>query len=780
MKHFEELLQSLGSSKSSALLESKNWTLWRAEFSTPVAMVVGNYLYLKSTCPLLEANPRNLSEIRAHCGSQEYIVVVTPKSVLAKDIKNTVAKFRAKSGGTTQDLLEAHLLKGVRYRPLEREDYFVQPSVRVNGEIKPDGLSFLTRWLIGEESTQTKSPIGLLCADGGIGKTTLARELCESVRAINPRVVPLLIESAQWKGIANTGFTLDTLWDIAIAKRLENGNSLRANPAALRVLMQEGLLVVIFDGFDELAAISTEGSRAQEIISELQALFTPEDEEIEARIILTSRATYWDAISGDTGINGIVEEFRLPGFDNDQRKEYFRKRLRDAGQRDLALRIARETSGAIYDTNLNRRVAEEYNEDRISGTPFLLSLIAHLVEGGELNEPFNADSLESIIIGVCRRENIRQDLKIAPEIQFSIFEELFRAMIDKVGLDELDLILQVYDVENIDIRKRFEHHFLLQRQDVNYVVPRFEVLKIYFVARFLAKGLQKLYLKTPEKEIARILSMNATGQSQVSEWLAWQLRKLPEDQLISAVRHAYELINLPVNSGNKYKAAIALAHLVNQLVSDDDRKTRTRTLLHLMCGHNDFNHPARGLVMSGRLRSFDFSAVSFESCVFIKVDFNNCKFSDGTIFRNCVFDGDLNFINCDGAANILLCDNKLSADAELEFGKILNKRVSSGARNKFAEDAVTRALRKFRGDFGFHGIQFARRLSGPISKNPFGFVVWDVLVKFEIICRHEISGVIDGGLHVCEDKNIKREIIQYLDNGIVGEKLKYVMSELIQ
>ncbi len=341
MKHFEELLLSLGASRSTELLAGRHWTLWQAEFRTPVSIVKGNYLYLKSSCPLQEASSRNLSNIGAHCGSEGYQVVVPPRSDLSRDIANTASRFRATSGKTTQALLEDHLLKGVDYRPLEHEEHFISPTLRVQGsENGRDGLQFLTKWLVGQESAPSGAPIGLICADGGIGKTTLARELCESVRRNHPRVLPLLIEAAQWKNIASTGFTLDTLWDIAIARRLEHGNLLRSNPAALRVLMQEGLLVVIFDGFDELAALTSDKNRPQEIIAELRELFTPEDEAATARVILTSRTTYWRSISDAIGADGDIEVFRLSGFDNDQRKAYFQSRLNDPEQRDLARTLA--------------------------------------------------------------------------------------------------------------------------------------------------------------------------------------------------------------------------------------------------------------------------------------------------------------------------------------------------------------------------------------------------------------------------------------------------------
>lgn len=784
MKHFEELLLSLGSSRSTEVLADKHWTLWQAEFRTPVSVVKGNYLYLKSSCPLQEASPKNLSNFTAHCGSDGYQIVVPPRSDLAKDLNSTVKRFRAMSGKTTQALLEEHLLKGIDYRPLEREEHFISPTLRIQGtEQGRDGLQFLTKWLVGQESTPTGAPIGLICADGGIGKTTLARELCESVRRQHPRVLPLLIESSQWKNIASTGFTLDSLWDIAIARRLEHGNLLRSNPAALRVLMQEGLLVVVFDGFDELAALTPDKNRPQEIIAELRELFTPEDEAATARVILTSRSTYWDSIADSVDAAGAIEAFRLSGFDNDQRKAYFQSRLTDPAQRDLAQRLARQVSGAIYTVDARHGVrAEDLNEDRISGTPFILSLIAHFVEGsgGETLSPYDADPLEPLLVGVCRRENIRQDLRIPPERQIAIFEEIFRASGIDIATKDLDLVLQLYDVDDAGVRQRFENHFLLQRVRTDALVARYEVLKVYFVARFLAKGLRKLYSSTPEKEIAQTLSRNATGQSQVAEWLAWQLRKLDADHLLAAIAHAFEIISQPANAQSRHKAAMALCHLISLLVVDDDKRGRTSEFLRLMsAGSYVPGASVRRLTFAGKLRKFDLKEVTFENCSFVDVEFTGCTFSDSTLFRGCIFEGGLDFSKCGDIGGIEVVECRLSVEAELAFSQAKSRLPALEVRHTFAEEALTKALRKFRGDSGFHGIQWRRRQAGANPKNPFNLEVWEALRRTDVVASHEISGVSGGGLHINEERDVRREVQQYLDNGILGPRLQRVLRDIV-
>ena len=309
---------------------------------------------------------------------------------------------------------------------------------------------------------------------------------------------------------------------------------------------------------------------------------------------------------------------------------------------------------------------------------------------------------------------------------------------------------------------------------------RFEVLRVYFIARFLAKGLQKLYRATPEKDIARTLARNAIGQSQVAEWLAWQLRKLSYDRLRAAIRHAYEIIDMPANASDKNRAAVALSHLISQLIPEESKSERRLALLKLMTeSQGDHVSAVRRLTFAGKLRAFDFSGLLFEGCVFVDVDFSGCTFSAATAFRNCIFEGSLDFNGCEGAVEIELVDPRLSSEAELAVSKIQSRKASKAVRELFAEEALVRALRKFRGDPGFHSIQVRRRQNGTNPKNPFNNIVWASLKRNNIIGEHDISGVAEGGYHVLEDKDVRRELVQYLDNGIVGARLKVVLSEMI-
>ena len=101
-------------------------------------------------------------------------------------------------------------------------------------------------------------------------------------------------------------------------------------------------------------------------------------------------------------------------------------------------------------------------------------------------------------------------------------------------------------------------------------------------------------------------------------------------------------------------------------------------------------------------------------------------------------------------------------------------------RLEFSEESLTRALKKFKGDYGFHGIQYRRRNSSANPRNPYNAKIWEILKQLNVIESHTISGVSEGGIHIREDKDLRRQIAQYLDNGIVGPILQEVITRLVE
>ena len=89
MKHFHEILKTLGASQVEMVSEALEWDFWKAIYKTPITSVEGYYLYLKHKCPLKEANTENLRKWKDWSKTAGYTIIVTPRSSLAQNLPQT-------------------------------------------------------------------------------------------------------------------------------------------------------------------------------------------------------------------------------------------------------------------------------------------------------------------------------------------------------------------------------------------------------------------------------------------------------------------------------------------------------------------------------------------------------------------------------------------------------------------------------------------------------------------------------------------------------------------
>jgi hypothetical protein len=779
MKHFYELLVTLGAIvEPLPLKETSDWAFWKAIYRTPRTDVPASYLYLKSKCPLKEATPPNLKLWQQFAGVDGYEVVVTPSSALAQDQEKTKSTFGGITIKDSKKLLLDNFLKGLSWRSIEKEEYFIDPDLQTSdGKTVNGATRYLMDWMRGSPKIVNRSGLAVLVADGGIGKTTVSRIVSQMLHDQDSLAIPILVESAQWRHLLQSGITMPTVWDLAISRRFDHASRLLANDTALRVLIREGLFVVIFDGFDELCVTPNAIMNPKDVIANLMELVTPEDEEVRARILVTSRRTYWESVKDDIDTSDL-ETIRLKGFDNEQRKSYFKARLSNQSERDIALRLAKEISGGIYEA----LDVEDANEDRPSGVPFILDLIARYVQDNpKINvNPYQADPFGNLLTDVCRREKHRHSLDIDANLQMELFEELFREYPDTVLLTELMLYLEyICNVTDEKQLNSFTNHVFLQRVDKDTYSPRYEVLRVYFIARFLADGLAETAGKAPRAKIAKLLALNSTGKTQVFEWLLRQLKQFSPDRLIYAVHHALDIIADRENHEYQRASATALFHLVISLILDIDKQARIQRLATFLKGSiSEKSISLNNRTLSGIIRAFDLSYTSFIKCTFVDVEFKNCIFGNQSQFLNCAFEGTLTFTNCDGSQNIVIKDEQCSKEAEHSLAVIRNLGTRDELKQSFAEDALGRSLKKFRGDYGFMSIQYRHHKTGLKLGNPYNEKVWEVLMEQGIVQRHSISNVEEGGLNVTDEKELRREIISYLDNGVFGRRLQSVIQEL--
>lgn len=783
MKHFEEILLTLGGTNPRLIEETLNWSFWTVEYPTPASTVTAAYLYLKTKCPLKEATSVMLDRWSKMSPTRRYEVVLPPKSPLAKDVKNTARIFDATEIKTSNKLLFENLLAALEFKRIEEEEHFIDQDIRIeNADVQHSASKILYQWLTGQAAISGNKTIAVLTAPGGLGKTTLCRILCNQIHSKKHCLIPLLIESTQWQSHIRGDLQMKDIWDIAISRTFERPTRLLSNEMALRVLIREGVFVPIFDGFDELCLDPSADYGPEDLINQLSEMLEPEDDLIQARILLTTRETFWEMFS-DRIHREHVSVFSLQGFSNQQEHDYFDKRLKRPTERDVALRLARQISGKLYESIKG----EDKNAERLSGVPFILDMIARYVEDNpdpESINPYAADPLAPLLEAICRRENVRQSLGVGHELQLTLFEELFRDSGDSIH----DLVLRDYleiicDVHDPDVIKGFSNHFLLRRLGDDLFEARYEILKVYFVARFLARSLADIEgpPKSQRKRVAEMLAKNATGSTEIIDWLLGQLRALEKNRLCEAIRHAKQIVGEPENKREFRLAGNALFLLTQRLIQFSEKADRTRILAeYLGSGIGEGVTLFHKVVFAAHVKAYDFSNARFVECVFHNVSFKNCNFSTNTILETSEFVGTLDFESCSGCEEIKVSPScMLSGHAELTFDELFSRPSRDVTKRTFAEEAVFSALRKFRGQFGFTSIQYRRRLGGMPGSNPYSKEVWDQLLHLKIIERHAISNVIDGGLNIKDDPQVRKDVRSFIDNGVIGPLLRHVIDTLI-
>jgi len=771
---FSNVVEALGGTISEPLESSSNWEFYQIKYPTPAGPMVANYLYLFHRCPLNEATPRNIARWKSLSSGKGYTIVLPSRAELAKDLKRTARQFDGVVATTARELLLDNVLN--RFSCKESEDledkYFIEPSLRLpDGQIVP-AVKTVTNWLTRPQAHDLAGNVIILVADAGLGKTTLSRALAARLlEDPDSKAVPIRIESEQWRYLIQPTLTLQSVLGSAVLRTFPDAGVM-TSPNIFQVLVREGLLVPIFDGFDELCLHPNSPYSAASLLNELIELMG----DTGARVIITVRETFWEKHKEGIPKDQIIET-RLEGFSNDQRQEFFKKRLSNPIDRDTANRIARDIGGSIY-PDVSR---EPVQASRANGVPLILELIAIYVDGNPNATfvPDSQDSLGPLLESMCAREIVRQQLPVSADVQMQIFEELFRDYPEEISEDVLHMYVEIYAADiSPDALARFESHALLSQGKP--LKPRFELLKVYFVTRWLAYSLSQSSINDIDRsKVASFLAESSTGHTDVLDWLADRFVQFDPQIRKASINHAIEIIK----KSTRFEAASsAIFHLTVRISQklEVERSGRTRFVLDHLSGWSANKSEVRGMAIQGQVEGLDLSGVEFSNCVFRDLEFRNCRFDESTKFSDCRFERGLEFENCERVSLAKLETPSLSAYAERAWDRIYGKDSRVETKESVVIDALRESLRKFLGTYGFSTIKYDDRNGGALGRNPLRDALWDELLRVGILERHEISNLSSGGLHVRKDDAIRHEVRSFLDNAVLGQKLTDIRSRLLR
>jgi len=176
-----------------------------------------------------------------------------------------------------------------------------------------DLLGRLFEWLAADDQCFV-----LVLGDFGLGKTFVLQELARQMPQRLPNLVPMLVELRDLEKARSV--------DELIAQHFVAADEREYNLDAFRYMLREGRVVLIFDGFDELALRVRYDRAADRLTTLLQAL------EGRAKIVVSSRSQHFESSQQvRTALGDKVARLpgarlvELVGFDDAQIRAYLQK-----------------------------------------------------------------------------------------------------------------------------------------------------------------------------------------------------------------------------------------------------------------------------------------------------------------------------------------------------------------------------------------------------------------------------------------------------------------------
>lgn len=332
------------------------------------------------------------------------LIILTERPLDLKDLerRKTNLKARFKTDHVFfidefgyKNLYSEHMLE---YRPYRVENY-VEGVADIGGDDKKKALDQLTDWY-----ESVSNPLMVIKGFGGIGKTTLVKQFLDSVYDANEDAGILFIDSNEIVDelikIARSDHRIDDIYDFYLAqmkKRDFDGKGF--SKELLKLSVDNGNLLIVLDGIDEVIAKLGTGFDVSSFISSISTSYTTNLE--RTKIVITCRDYFWDTLEYKTQI----EEITLEPFSEDLAKNFFDKYF--GGDQAKVIKALKMAS----DFSLNGHGVE----GELVYIPYVLDMIAYLIKQhsefrGDEKSSSHARLLDHtipndfLILSVCERE----------------------------------------------------------------------------------------------------------------------------------------------------------------------------------------------------------------------------------------------------------------------------------------------------------------------------------------------------------------------------------------
>ena len=779
---FGQVLPCVGLSNPQNVLSGDRWALWQATEDRAFGESQTLHLwYFDSRAVWGTADEAvEKAKSRVLTSKQRYYAICQNSSVLARDMPRLQKITGAVSALTVRQMLSKTIGQrlGGQLQDEEADRLFVPPDLQpvtsdlglIGHEPPLKALPTLSDWLMDDSGNGPR--VGVLVANAGVGKTTVARQLFRHLRGKDGRGrFPILVESDQWAKLSDRSSL--SLWDVW----RESLDALYSSALArddFEIGVEYGLFLPIFDGFDELCTRLGAHFVVGETLTQLLQLL----EDTEGRILLTTRDAFWLEALASTR-RAELRHFRLLAFNKPQTAKYLENRFsrpKDFAKREVADKILQRIAQVAH-----AKIGEEMPEvrQRLTAVPLVVTLAAECadIEASEAavlkygTLLSSDDPLQGLLLILFERERERRKLALTPEQQSELFAQLALNCGDMFSDEQLRFFAAVYGLTQpgpqLDALKS---HALLKPAGSNYAF-RFDFLGRYLAAHALVNNL----LADPlNPKVERFLESESRGGTVVIERAIDCLFARHLENVLDTLSLCWSTaqgLSKPARSG--------LAHIILKAVEKElgsgPRSARTSALANILGARDP--HVIADLHIEGTITGLDLRGVSFANSSFVNAGFSKCLFDRSTRFSRCTFEGAFDVEDCEDFGD--------ASYSECTFGPRAREVVQLNdplGRIEVTEDqvrwTVRLALQAFQKGVGFKAIPRSTCNRGRLSRSPISAHVWRALEQQGIVSSISIKGLLEDGLQIQESK--REEVQLFLSNAILSGSLREAVLAIVQ
>lgn len=485
-----------------------------------------------------------------------------------------------------KEYLEGDIYYDGSFKKQRQVKNFVEPfSVSIS---KKNAFTILSEWF-----KEVSQPLIVIKGFGGVGKTTLVKYFLDEIYEINKRnninTKILFIESREIINSISKQEKVNSVYDFYEALTKKREISKKFNKELLELSVDNGNLVIVLDGIDEVIAKLGNKFDKKQFISTIYENYTLGNE--KTKIIITCRDYFWDnAIDADKNIKTL----ELKPFNQELTEKFFQKEF-PKNSTDYKKCIELSNEFAQSDEQSNSKYEKIY-------IPYILDVIIDIVKQKKEFGIINKDDILSDILNfklpndyfigrICEREITKLDnLDIDAQIKF--FINIAVKFNGEAPNSSISKLFRGLPAQNENIEEGFRGHTLISYEN-NTFYFRYDFFREYFINLYISDFLIKKDKEIINDDLMELINEYVKYNNNFTETVCKRFELDDEFQLF--IIEIIEDFIVKLKSKEDFKSRQQISSLLTLLLvslrlsnNKNDKETRTKLLIDIFGENLDF------------------------------------------------------------------------------------------------------------------------------------------------------------------------------------------------